>query len=100
MNTLPSVITAGTLLQYADDTTLICTSSGSNAVSTAAVMTCHLQLVHSWIVDSKIVRSFVLCGFDFAFVDALWSSLIRIVVNKVILQPNVKQKYLGLIFDN
>ena len=31
MNTLPSVITAGTLLQYADNTTLIC--SGSNFVA-------------------------------------------------------------------
>ena len=36
MNTLPSIINAGTLLQYANDTTLIC--SGSTFTSTAAVM--------------------------------------------------------------
>ena len=38
MNTLPSIINAGTLLQYADDTTLI--FSGSTFTSAAAVMKC------------------------------------------------------------
>jgi len=32
MNTMPSIITAGTLLQYADDTTLTC--SGSTPAAT------------------------------------------------------------------
>ena len=52
MNTLPSVVTAGTLLQYADDTTLIC--SGASSASTAIMMNYQLQLVHSWITDSKM----------------------------------------------
>ena len=45
MNTLPSVITDGILLQYADDATLICSSA--NSASTAVTMNYQLQLVHS-----------------------------------------------------
>ena len=52
MNTFPSVITDGILLQYADDTTLICSSA--NSASTAVTMNYQLQLVHSWIADSKM----------------------------------------------
>ena len=40
VNTLPSIINAGTLLQYADDTTLIC--SGSTFTSAATVMNSQL----------------------------------------------------------
>ena len=39
-------------LQYADYTTLIC--SGSNPASAAVSMNYQLQLIHLWIVDSKI----------------------------------------------
>ena len=49
---LPSVITDRILLQYADDTTLICSSA--NSASTAITMNYQLQLVHSWIADSKM----------------------------------------------
>ena len=73
--TLPSVITAGTLLQYADDTTLICSNNvcGSNNFPVAAAtMNYQLQLVHSWIFDSKMERNSKKCGFcSLAIVDAL-----------------------------
>ena len=48
MNTLPSIITAGTLLQYADDTTLICGGSA------AATMNNQLQLIHYLLLNSKM----------------------------------------------
>ena len=52
INTWPSVISDGTLLQYADYTTLIC--SGSNPASAAVSINYQLQLIHLWIVDSKM----------------------------------------------
>ena len=52
MNILPSVVTSGTLLQYADDMTLIC--SGDSSASTANIMNYQLQLFHSWITGSKM----------------------------------------------
>ena len=90
MNTLPSVITAGTLLRYVmTDTTLICT---------AAVMNYQLRLIHSWIVDSEMeLNSKKSC--------VMWSQSRRcrrsvehpdIVLNNMTLQTTVK-KYLGLI---
>ena len=47
MNALPLQITNGLLVQYADDTTLIC--SGSSVSDTAAVMTSQLQLVNKYV---------------------------------------------------
>ena len=52
MNALPLQITSGLLVQYADDTTLIC--SGSSVFDTAALMTSQLQLVNKWILDSEM----------------------------------------------
>ena len=101
MNTLPSVVTAGTLLQYADDTTLIC--SGANPASTAVIMNYQLQLVHSWIADSKMrLNGNKSCVMWFKPRHCRNYRLVEqpdIMINNMTLQVTVKQKYLGLIFD-
>ena len=102
MNTLPSVISAGTLLQYADDTTLIC--SGANPASTAITMNYQLKLIHSWITDSRMkLNGDKSCVMWFMPRRCRHSRLVEqpdIVINNMPLQVTVKQKYLGLIFDN
>ena len=101
MNTLPSVVTAGTLLQYADDTTLIC--SGADPASTAVIMNYQLQLVHSWIADSKMrLNGNKSCVMWFKPRHCRNYRLVEqpdIMINNMTLQVTVKQKYLGLIFD-
>ena len=52
MNNLPLQITDGLLVQYADDTTLVC--SGSTPSAAAAVLNSQLKLVHNWIRNSKM----------------------------------------------
>ena len=56
VNSLPSQITAGLLLQYADNTSLMC--SGTSPQDAADVMNQQLQLLHEWIVSSKMQLNF------------------------------------------
>ena len=49
VNTLPSRIGDALLLQYADDTTLVC--SGPDPTATASVMNQQLALIHDWLVE-------------------------------------------------
>ena len=51
LNNLPSVITSGVLLQYADDTTLIC--SVPIVKDVASKMHCQLMLISQWTSVSK-----------------------------------------------
>ena len=51
VNSLPSQITAGLLLQYADDTALMC--SGTSPQDAADVMNQQLQLMYEWIVSMQ-----------------------------------------------
>lgn len=70
----PSIITTGTLLQYANDTTLI--YSGSNPVSVAATMN-YLFIPGQSIARWNIIqRSLLLCGNSPTIVDILQSSLL------------------------
>ena len=52
MNTLPSRIGDALLLQYADDTTLVC--SGPDPAVTASVMNQQLTLIHNWLVEHRM----------------------------------------------
>ena len=56
VNSLPSQVTDGVLLQYADNTTLVL--NGSSPSVTAAAMNFQLQLVYSWIISSKMQLNF------------------------------------------
>ena len=99
VNNLPSVITSGLLLQYADDTTLICSAPTIEDVVTK--MHCQLMLISQWTTASKmrlnLSKSSVMWfspsnrGRPAAFPD--------IVVDDAPLATVNTQKYLGLIFD-
>jgi len=52
INSLPDVVDDGVLLQYADDTTLIC--SGRNPVVAANKLNRQLQLIRSRLEDNKM----------------------------------------------
>ena len=100
MNTLPPVITNGILLQYADDTTLICFGSSPSEVAT--ILNHQLSLVNRWLVNSRMkLNSSKSC--------VMWFSTRRqksqhpppdIVINHLTLPMTNKQKYLGLVFDS
>ena len=96
MNTLPSQLTDGLLLQYADVTTVIC-----SGVTTAAVQTtmCSLlSIIQQWIQQSKM-------KINFRKISVMWfrvtgfSYLLLLPIDGIELTVTKKQKYLGLIFD-
>ena len=62
MNSLPVQVTNGLLLQYADDTTVICTGATSTDVQN--IMCFQLSLIQRWILQSKMninFKNLVLC---------------------------------------
>ena len=99
MNNLPLQISDGLLVQYADDTTLIC--SGSTPSAAAAVLNSQLKLVHSWIRNSKM-------NLNYAKSSVMWfktkskkcSGYPNIIIHDTTLKPVDKQKYLGIMFDS
>ena len=52
VNDLPSQVTGGLLLQYADDTTLICRGSSNSDV--AVIMNHQLELISQWTLTNKM----------------------------------------------
>ena len=56
MNSLPSQVTQGLLLQYVDDTTLICSGSSPDIVAT--MMSTQLSRIQSWIDKSRMKLNF------------------------------------------
>ena len=54
MNSLPSQLTNGLLLQYADDTTI----SGVNSVAVQTIMCSQLSLIQHWFLQSKMKINF------------------------------------------
>ena len=56
MNSLPSQLTDGLLLQYADATTFICSGIDPTAVQT--IMCSQLSLIQRWVLQSKMRINF------------------------------------------
>ena len=56
VNSLPSQVTEDILLQYANDTTLVC--SGTSPLAAAEVINQQLQFVYNWIESSKMQLNF------------------------------------------
>ena len=84
MNSLPSQVTQGLLLQYADDTTLICSSSTPDIIAT----TVSIQLSHiqSWIDRSRMKLKFTkscVLWFSVTTPFHLWSSHVSGVCKKL-----------------
>ena len=100
MNNLPPQISQGLLLQYADDTALIC--SGPTPAKASTVMNSQLIVIQQWIVASKM-------RLNYSKSTVMWfkvsnrkqpSEFPDIVVDDTVLQVVTKQKYLGVILDN
>ena len=99
MNTLPSRIGEALLLQYSDDTTLIC--SGSDPAAIASVTNRQLALIHDWLVEHRM-------RFNEQKSHVMWfhvgkyklkSPHVPISIHGVTLTNTERQKYLGLIFN-
>lgn len=99
MNTLPSVISDALLLQYADDTTLVC--SGPDPAATAYIMNQQLALIHDWLVEHRMrlnVQKSRIMWFR-AGRCKLQHPYPHVSINGVTLQTTERQTYLGLSFD-
>ena len=99
MNSLPSQLTDGLLLQYVDDTTVICSDVDPTAVQ--MIMCSQLSLIQCWVLQSKM-------RINFKKSSVMWFrassrsariSYPPISIDGVKLTITMKQKYLGLIFD-
>jgi len=90
INTLPSTISDGVLLQYADDTTLVCCGKDPLAVSSSMnQQSCNVQ---KWLIDNRmqlnLKKSYVIWFYTRHRRDQSYSD---IVVDNVKLQVATKQ---------
>ena len=92
--------TGGVLLQYADDTTLICSAPDTQEV--AVLMNSHLRVISKWTEDNRM-------AFNLSKSSVMWFSVpghrktVRIpsiYVGNIPLSVVSKQKYLGLMLDD
>ena len=69
MNSLPSQLTEGLLLQYADDTTII--RSGVIPAAVQTTMCSQLSLMQHWVPQSKmkILENLLSCGLELQVVS-------------------------------
>ena len=99
MNDLSSQVTGGTLLQYADDTALIC--SGSTLDVVHQCLSDDLSCLLSWVRQSKmqlnIEKSSIMW---FRNCSLSHISPPDVVIDGAPLHTVTTQKYLGVIFDN
>ena len=101
VNSLPSQVTAGLLLQYADDTALMC--SGTSPQDAADVMNQQLQLVYDWIVSSNYKMQLNFQKSKVMWFSASPKKLVsspKVEVDNIILEVVDTQLYLGLVFDS
>ena len=97
---IPLHITDGLLVQYADDTSLVCSGSTSSAAA-AAVLNSQLKLVHNWIRNCKM-------SLNHSKSSVMWFKTKskrcleypNIMIHDTILKSVDKQKYLGIMFDS
>ena len=96
---MPSQVSHGRLLQYADDTALIC--SGIDLAEVHCGLTEDLQSLSAWIARSKmklnIAKSSVMW---FKLKVSVTEQIPAVYVSDVPLKPVSTQKYLGVVFDN
>ena len=99
MNSLPSQVTQGLLLQYADDTTLIC--SGFTPDIVATTVSIQLSHIQSWIDRSRMKLNFTKsCVMWFSVKASRQPTYPPITVDNSILRVVTEQRYLGLVFDS
>ena len=100
VNDLPSQAFGGILLQYADDTTLICSALDIQGAS--SLMNSHLEVISQWTVVNRM-------ALNLSKSSVMWFKspgqhkpvhFPKIFVNNTPLSVVSKQKYLVLIFDS
>ena len=96
---MPSQVSHGRLLQYADDTALIC--SGIDFAKAHRCLTEDLQSLSAWITQSKmklnIAKSSVMW---FRPKVSITEQIPAVYVGDIPLKPVSTQKYLGVVFDD
>ena len=99
MNSLPSQLTDGLLLQYADDRTVICSGVDPTAVQT--IMCSQLSLIQHWVLQSTMRINFKKSSVMWFRASSRSAGILYppISIDGVELTVTTKQKYLGLIFD-
>ena len=99
MNSLPSQLTDGLLLQYADDTTVICGGVDPAVVQTN--MCLQLSLIQHWVLQSRMRINFTKSSVMWFSASSRAAGILYplISIDGVELTVTMKQKYLGLIFD-
>ena len=99
MNSFPSQLTDGLLLQYADDTTVICGGVDPAAVQTN--MCSQLSSIQCWVLQSKMRVNFTKSSVMWFRASSRAAGILYppISIDGVELTVTTKQKYLGLIFD-
>ena len=99
MNSLPSQVTQGLLLQYVDDTTPIC--SGSTPEIVASTVSIQLSFIQSWIDRSRMKLNFTkACVLWFSVKATKPSIYPLIMVDNSISRVVTQQKYLGVVFNS
>ena len=99
VNNMPLAVKHGCLLQFADDTCLIC--QGESPAIVGAHLNADLCLLSTWIHNSKM-------QFNLKKSSVMWFSVRsryngaqpQILIDNVPLSQVTKQKYLGVTFDN
>ena len=94
---MPSQVQHGCLLQFADDTCLICVGDSPGAV--AGMLQGDLCVLSHWVALSKMKLNFKKSNVMWFGVKRLAASLPSIMLDSVPLSAVQKQKYLGVTFD-
>ena len=97
VNEMPSQVRHGCLLQFADDTCLICAGNSPGVV--ARLLQDDLSVLSNWVVLSKMKLNFNKSNVMWFNVKRLATSPPPILLNSVPLSSVQKQKYLGATFD-
>ena len=92
---MPSQVSNGCLLQFADDTCLICSAESPSAV--AAML---LNALFQWIVMSKMRLNLKKSSVMWFSIKPSAAAVPRVMVGDTALSVVCKQKYLGVIFDS
>ena len=101
VNEMPSQVWHGCLLQFADDTCLICTCAGNSPGAVASLLQDDLSVLSNWVVHvlSKMKLNLNKSNVMWFNVKRLATSPPPILLNSVPLSSVQKQKYLGVTFD-
>ena len=97
VNEMPSQVRHGCLLQFADDTCLIC--AGNSPGDVARLLQDDLSVSSNWVALSKMKLNFNKSNVMWFNVKRLATSPPPILLNSVPLSSVQKQKYLGVTFD-